>query len=140
MKISYFIILFFLSHLTLAQSPVGTWKTIDDETGEEKSVVEIYEKEGKLYGKVAKLIGPSEPDPKCDEYPSDDDRYQKSVLGMEIIRGLKKDGNEWEDGTVLDPEKGKVYDCKIWLEDASTLKLRGYVAFFFRTQTWYKVE
>ena len=59
---------------------------------------------------------------------------------MEIIRDLEKDGDEWEDGTVLDPEKGKIYDCKIWLEDNETLKLRGYVAFFYRTQTWYKVK
>ena len=140
MKISYFILLFFISHSALAQSPIGKWKTVDDETGKEKSVVEIYEKEGKLYGKIDQIMDLEEPDPKCEECPKNDDRYQQSILGMEIIRDLEKDGDEWEDGTVLDPEKGKIYDCKIWLEDNETLKLRGYVAFFYRTQTWYKVK
>ena len=140
MKISYFTLLFFMSHFALAQSPIGKWKTVDDETGKEKSVVEIFEKEGKLYGKIDQIMDLEEPDPKCEECPKDDDRYQQSILGMEIIRDLEKDGDEWEDGTVLDPEKGKIYDCKIWLENDETLKLRGYVAFFYRTQTWYKVK
>ncbi|MEM1134754.1 MAG: DUF2147 domain-containing protein [Bacteroidota bacterium] len=132
--------LLIISSLAYSQSPIGKWKTIDDETGKEKSVVEIYEKEGKLFGKIDRLIEPDEENPICEECPKNDDRYNKPVLGMEIIRDLSKDGEEWEDGTVLDPEKGKIYDCKIWLEDDETLKLRGYVAFFYRTQTWYKVK
>ncbi|MDW7695405.1 DUF2147 domain-containing protein [Flammeovirgaceae bacterium SG7u.111] len=123
-----------------AQSPVGQWKTIDDETGKEKSIVEIFEKDGKLFGKVMKLIDPEEENPKCDECEEDDDRYNQPVIGMEIIRDLEQDGEEWEDGTVMDPENGKIYSCKIWLEDEKTLKLRGYIAFFYRTQTWYRVE
>lgn len=130
----------FITGLAAAQSPVGKWKTIDDETGKPKSVVEIFEKDGKLYGRIAELLNPSEPNPKCDECPKGDDRYNQPVLGMEIIRGLQKDGDEWEDGTVLDPEKGKIYDCKIWLEDENTLRLRGYVAFFYRTQTWQRQQ
>ena len=54
---------------------------------------------------------------------------------MEFIRGMRKDGDEWGDGSILDPENGKVFDCKLWVEDGD-LKVRGYVAFFFRTQTW----
>ena len=140
MKIRYLAILLLFSYSTFAQSPVGKWKTIDDETGEEKSIVEFYMKDGQLYGKIAAIINPDEPDPKCEACPEDDDRYMKSVMGMEIIRDLEKNGNEWEDGTVLDPEKGKVYECKVWLEDENTLRLRGYVAFFYRTQTWYRVD
>ncbi|UZR94570.1 DUF2147 domain-containing protein [Chondrinema litorale] len=143
MKIQKLIILLnmlLVSTIALSQSPVGKWKTIDDETGEEKSVVEIYEKNGKIYGKIDQIIDPEEEDPICDECPTDDDRYKKKVIGMEIIRDLEKDGKEWDEGTVLDPEKGKIYDCKIWLEDENTLKLRGYVAFFYRTQTWYRVK
>jgi uncharacterized protein (DUF2147 family) len=64
-----------------------------------------------------------------------DDRKGKKVLGMDIIRNMVKDGDEWEDGTIMDPDNGKVYDCKLWVEDGK-LKVRGYVAFFFRTQTW----
>ncbi|HNA34041.1 MAG TPA: DUF2147 domain-containing protein, partial [Flavobacteriales bacterium] len=63
------------------------------------------------------------------------DRKDQPVLGMEIIRDMVKDDDEWEDGTILDPENGKVYDCKLWLEDGK-LMVRGYVAFFYRTQEW----
>lgn len=120
-----------------AQDIVGKWKTIDDETGKEKSVVEIYEKNGKYYGKVLKLFrGPDEDqNPSCKECDEDDDRYQQKVIGMEIIRGLEKDGNEYSDGGILDPANGQVYDCKLWIEEGN-LKVRGYVAFFYRTQTW----
>ncbi|MCV9388743.1 DUF2147 domain-containing protein [Reichenbachiella ulvae] len=120
-----------------AQDVVGQWKTIDDVTGKAKSVVEIFEKDGKYYGKVLKLFrGPDEEqDPVCKECDEDDDRYQQKVIGMEIIRGLEKDGDEYSDGTIMDPANGEVYDCKIWRE-GDQLKVRGYVAFFFRTQTW----
>ena len=127
--------------LTSAQDPIGKWQTIDDETGEAKSIVEIYEKDGKLFGKVVDLLTDSgEDNPLCEECPEKDPRYNQPILGMDIIKDLEKKGEEWEDGTVLDPEKGKVYDCKIWLADPQTLKLRGYVAFFYRTQTWKRLN
>ena len=118
---------------------VGKWKTIDDETGKPKSIVEIYEKDGKAYGKIVKLFrGPNEEqDPVCTE--CDDDRKNKKIIGMEIIRGMEKDGDEWEDGTILDPKNGKIYDCEIWRE-GDELKVRGYIAFLFRTQTWLKAD
>lgn len=118
-----------------AQTPVGKWKTIDDETGKPKSVVEIYEKNGKFYGKVIKLFrAPGEDqNPSCKDCSGD--RKGQKILGMEIVRGLKKDGTEYSGGTILDPKNGKVYDCKMWIENGK-LQVRGYVAFFFRTQTW----
>lgn len=122
-----------------AQDVVGKWKTIDDETGKEKSIVEIYLKNGKAYGKVVEILNPEKQDAICDLCADDDDRKNKKVLGMDIIRNMEKDGNEWEDGTILDPNNGKVYDCKMWVEDGN-LQVRGYIAFFFRTQTWYKVN
>lgn len=117
----------------------GMWKTIDDNTGKPRSVVEITDQGGRLQGRIVKLFrDPGEdPDPICDECP--DDRKDHKAIGLEIIRDLVRDGSEWADGTILDPENGKVYDCKIWLEDG-TLKVRGYVAFFFRTQTWLRYE
>lgn len=117
------------------QDVFGKWKTIDDETGKAKSVVEIYEKDGKAYGKIIKLFREpnEEQDPYCDK--CEDDRKDQRIIGMEIIRDMEKDDDEWEDGTILDPKKGTVYDCKIWVEDGK-LQVRGYVAFFFRTQTW----
>ncbi|MBX2842438.1 MAG: DUF2147 domain-containing protein [Flammeovirgaceae bacterium] len=138
-----FIVIFLnlgITGFSFAQSPVGKWKTIDDETGKEKSIVEFFMKGDKMFAKVNELIDPSEPDPICKECDKDDDRYNEKVIGMEIVRDLEKDGDEWSDGTVLDPENGKIYTCKVWLEDEKTLKLRGYVAFFYRTQTWYRVE
>ncbi|MGB0166578.1 MAG: DUF2147 domain-containing protein [Luteibaculum sp.] len=120
------------------QEIFGTWKTIDDESGEAKSLVEIYKQDGKAYGKVVKLFRkPTEiQDPLCNL--CEDDRKGQRVMGMEVIRGLEKDGNEWEDGTILDPQNGKEYDCKIWLDEENPDKLivRGYILFFYRTQTW----
>jgi len=125
-----------------AQAPiVGKWKTIDDETNEPKSIVKIFEKDGKYFGTIVELFRKpgEEPNPVCDECDSDDDRKDKPVLGMEILRGLEQDGDEYDEGTILDPGDGKVYDCKLWVEEGN-LMVRGYIAFFFRTQTWFKVE
>ena len=122
-----------------AESVIGKWKQVDDETGDTESVIEIYEQNGKIYGKIVKLFrGPDEdPNPVCDKCT--DDRQDQPLLGMEIIRGLQKDGDVYEaDKGILDPKKGKSYDCKIWLEDTNTLKVRGSIAFFYRTQTWYR--
>ena len=125
-----------------AQSVLGKWKTIDDETGKPKSIVEISQKDGKLYGTIVKLFREEgeDPDPICDDCT--DDRKDQKVIGMEIIRDMEKDGNEWDDGTICDPKNGKVYDCKLWLEDGNPNKLnvRGYIAFFFRTQYWERVN
>ena len=120
-----------------AQSIVGKWKTIDDNTGKERSIVEIYERGGKYFGKIVKLFRePGEdPDPICDECKGE--RKDKKVIGMEIITDMEfdQDDNEWEEGEILDPEDGKVYDCKLWVEEGK-LKVRGYLYFLYRTQTW----
>lgn len=122
------------------QSITGRWTTIDDDSGEEKSIVEIAERGGKFYGKVVKIfVKPGDdPDPVCKDCPSDDTRHNKKIIGMEIIRDLKKSGDEYADGDILDPEIGKVYRCKLWIE-GEDLKVRGYWGPFFRTQTWKRV-
>lgn len=127
------------SVIAIAQSPIGTWKTIDDKTGETKSWVEIYEKDGKLRGKVVKLLT------RPDDYRCTDcegSRKNQLVLGMDILWDMEKDDDEWEDGTILDPKDGTTYDCKLWLDedDPNKLYVRGYVLFFFRTQNWYRVK
>ena len=116
-----------------AQTVLGRWTTIDDNTGKPRSVVEITEENGRLIGRIIDLYEKEKRDKLCELCPGD--RKNKRVVGLEIIRDMVRTGNEWGRGTILDPETGKVYDCKIWLEDG-TLKVRGYVAFFFRTQTW----
>lgn len=135
----------FLFFVTLAfgqSSIVGKWKTIDDETGKPRSVVEIFEKEGKYYGKIVKLFrGPGEEqDPICEKCPGD--RKNQKIIGMEIITAMKYDAGdkEYEDGEILDPESGSVYDCKLWLSEAGHLKVRGYIMFLYRTQTWLPYE
>ena len=119
----------------------GRWTTIDDATGEVKSVVDIYKKEGKAFGKIVKIFREEgeDPDPVCTECSGK--RKGQKIIGMEIITGLEYDNknNEWEDGDILDPENGKEYDCKIWVEEGK-LKVRGYWAFFYRTQTWLKEQ
>lgn len=127
-----------------AQSPVGTWKSIDDDTGKERSLIEIYEKDGKIYGKIVKLFPfpDDDPNPVCDECDEDDPRYMKPIIGLEILQGLEKDSDkEWEGGEILDPKNGNVYSCYIELQKADKLKVRGYmgVALLGRTQYWYRV-
>lgn len=128
-----------ISQSALAQDITGKWTTIDDNTGKKRSVVEIYKKGDKYFGKVSDMyLEPHEPkDPICDLCT--DERKDQRTLGMEIIRNMVKDGVEYSGGDILDPENGKVYRCKLWVEDGK-LMVRGYVAFFFRTQEWVKMR
>jgi len=122
-------------------SIVGKWETIDDKTGEPKSIVEIYEKNGKFYGQIKELFikEGDNPDPTCDKCPADDPRKDQPTKGMVIIQDLVKSNDGYSGGTILDPKEGKIYTCKLWIEDGK-LMVRGYIAFFFRTQTWHRVE
>jgi uncharacterized protein (DUF2147 family) len=145
MKTIILSILLVFSFGLFAQSIEGTWVTIDDETNKKKSLVKIYKKsDGKLYGKIIKLYRtPSQDqDPICDKCT--DDRKNKKIIGMDIIRGLSytSDDKVWESGTIMDPAKGKEYKAKIWLDENNKkrLNVRGYVAFFYRTQTWAKID
>ncbi|NMM50468.1 DUF2147 domain-containing protein [Marinigracilibium pacificum] len=125
---------------TISAQVIGKWKTIDDETGEPKSIVTIYEEGNKIYGKVVEILNEDRKNAKCEECETDDPRYMKPIQGMVIIKDLEKNGDgEYGDGTILDPENGSVYRCKIWRE-GKTLKVRGYLAFLYRTQTWYPVN
>jgi len=139
--ISLFVFLSLFEFGNAQNTIVGRWKTIDDETGDAKSIVSIYEEGGKYYGKIDTLFRkPDEdPDPVCSKCPDDDPRKDKRMVGMVIIKDMVQDGDEWEDGTILDPKKGKIYDCKLWIEDGK-LKVRGYLFFLYRTQTWFPVE
>jgi uncharacterized protein (DUF2147 family) len=127
-----------LSLSAFAQNTVfGKWKSIDDKTGEAKSIIEITERDGKIYGKIIKIFttDPKQTDPICDKCPTDDNRYNKKIIGMEIMLDMKKEGDEYSGGNILDPEVGKIYRCKIWVE-GNELKVRGYLGPFYRTQSW----
>ncbi len=126
--------------MSQAQSAVGKWKTIDDETGEAKSIVEIYEKNGKIYGKVIDILNPAKKNAVCKECKGAD--KNKPILGLVILKDLAKDGNEWSGGQILDPNKGKLYKCTVTMDGKDKLNVRGYVGISLigRTQTWHRVQ
>lgn len=113
----------------------GCWRTISDEDGKVKSQVCLWEKNGKLYGSIKELYNPEEPDPKCTKCTGW--RKDKPIKGLMIVTGLKKSGDAWEGGYILDPKNGKTYKCKMWRE-GNKLRVRGYIGFLYRTQTWVK--
>ena len=120
-------------------SPVGLWKTIDDNTGKPRGLVRIIEVNGEYQGKVEKIFSKpgEEPDPKCEK--CDGARHNQPVIGMTILWGLTKQGDEYQGGEILDPENGKVYRAKMKLDgDEGKLGVRGFIGFslFGRTQTW----
>jgi len=121
-------------------SPLGLWKTIDDETKEAKSHMELYEKNGKVYGKVTKLLlKPA--DTVCEKCKGE--KANKPVLGMILVNGLVKSGEVWNGASILDPVTGKYYDCTIWLSetDENELKVKGkHWTGLSRTQTWYRIK
>ncbi|QTN27208.1 DUF2147 domain-containing protein [Rhodoferax sp. AJA081-3] len=123
-------------------SPVGVWNSVDDKTKELKSEIVITENAGVLSGKISKLLRKdAKQDDVCRECT--DDRKDKPLIGLEIIRGAKKaDGKDvWEDGKILDPENGKTYALRMTpIENGSKLEVRGSIAFFGRTQTWVRAK
>lgn len=124
-------------------SPVGLWRTIDDKSGKERSFVRVTEANGQLLITIEKLLRePGEdPNPICEKCPGE--RKNKPVTGMQIAKGLKKDGDVWSGGEILDPENGKTYKCKVWLEDKGRkLHVRGFigVSVLGRTQVWSREE
>ena len=125
-----------------SMSPVGAWNTIDDETNKPKSVVRITEKDGVISGTVVKIVDPAKQDSKCDECADDDPRKGKPVIGMTILTGLKKTGeNVYDGGQILDPKNGKTYNAKVTVIDGGKkLEMRGSILFFGRTQTWIRVH
>jgi uncharacterized protein (DUF2147 family) len=124
--------------LVAAESPLGRWNTIDDKTGKMRSQVEIYEQGGKLFGKIVGLSEPTDTQgkPKTCKACTGADK-DKPIVGLVIIKDLGPSGGRYKDGTIMDPEDGKVYKAEVWVEDGK-LKVRGYIGFFYKTQTWVK--
>ena len=136
-------LLVFTGHAFAQMSPVGLWKTIDDDTKKEKSLVRIKESNGVFSGTIEKLLDPqTQQDAVCDKCT--DDRKDKPVLGMTILRNLKAsdgDATVFEGGTIVDPNNGKVYRTRLKpVEDGKKLEMRGYIGPFYRTQVWLRVE
>ena len=124
-------------------TPAGLWKTIDDNTKKEKSLVRIVESGGVYTGRVEKILDTTAPpDAVCKDCT--DERKDKPVLGMVILRNLKQDPDDkeiWTGGDVLDPDNGKTYRARLKpLDEGKRLQLRGYLGPFYRTQVWQRVE
>nr|WP_315463775.1 DUF2147 domain-containing protein [uncultured Rhodoferax sp.] len=123
-------------------SPVGLWRQVDDKTGLAKSEIRIVEENGVVIARIEKRLDPAaKPDDKCDECK--DDRKGKPIVGLEIIRGVKKvEGKDvWDGGKILDPVEGKEYNARLTpIEGGKKLEMRGSIAFFGRTQTWTRIQ
>jgi len=123
-----------------ADSVPGTWNTVDEKTGKVVSEVELYEQGGKLFGRIVRLTEPNDAQGKpkvCTKCTGAD--KDQPIVGLVIVKGLGLGGERYKGGTIMDPDNGKVYKAEIWLE-GGTLKVRGYLGFFFRTQTWRKAN
>jgi len=138
------ILLTIISPLAAAElSPVGLWKTIDDNSGQAKGLVRIREINGRFEGRIEKIFPKAgdDPAPKCDK--CDGTRHNQAVLGMTILSGLTKQGEEYQGGEILDPETGKIYRVKMKLaEGGKKLEVRGFigVSLFGRSQIWLREE
>jgi uncharacterized protein (DUF2147 family) len=124
-------------------SPVGLWKNIDDTSGKPKALIRITESNGVLQGKLEKLFrgADQDPNPKCEK--CEGANKDLPILGLTFMWGLKKDGEEYNGGEILDPDNGKVYKSKLQLADGGKkLQVRGYIGMpmFGRSQTWLRQE
>jgi uncharacterized protein (DUF2147 family) len=133
----------FAANAAAQMTPVGLWKTIDDESKEEKSLVRIVEEGGVISGRIEKLlIPPTNPKGICDKCT--DERKDQPLIGLTILRNLKQDAEDktvWQGGEVLDPNNGKTYRARLQpVEGGKQLQMRGYIGPFYRTQIWTRVE
>lgn len=124
-----------------AASPVGLWRTIDDKTGRENGAVRILESGGALYGRIERITDPARASLAC--VKCSDDRKGKPLIGLDIMRGLKRGGDVWDGGTILDPETGSIYKSSLRLDDGGQkLVVRGYlgISLLGRSQTWIRAQ
>jgi len=122
-------------------TPVGRWRTVDGVTSKAKSVIAIWAQNGKLYGRIEKLIDPDprDPDPRCDR--CDGELKGRPLIGLRILWDLQKDGERWSGGQILDPENGKTYKCSITMEDnGRKLKVRGFIGLSLLGRTEHRLR
>jgi len=139
MKTYLSILLLLISVHLSAQSVLGKWTTIDSD-GVEKSIVEIYEQDKKIYGKIIDVLDANKKDALCEKCKGDD--LNKPIIGLNIIKNLTFDGDYYRNGTIFDPEKGKSYKCRLSIDsdNPDVLEVRGYIAFMYETQHWKRVK
>jgi uncharacterized protein (DUF2147 family) len=140
MKLTLSLVVFFIFQISFSQTIFGKWKTIDDETGMEKGIVEIYEKAGKVYGRIIEILEKEKKHFKCEMCEGED--KNKPLLGLNIIKGLIKKEDVYEGGKIVDPKNGKSYHCKIAFDGKDKLIVRGFIgiSLFGRSQTWIRYK
>lgn len=126
-----------------AATPAGLWKTIDDNTGKARGLIRVTNVNGEFKGTIEKLYQAhdEDQDPKCDK--CDGELRNKPVIGMTILTGLRQDGDDYENGKILDPESGRVYSSRAILDETGKkLEVRGYigVSLIGRSQTWIRAD
>ncbi|WP_299555793.1 DUF2147 domain-containing protein [Seonamhaeicola sp.] len=139
MKLFFCTILFFLVSSTLqSQDVFGKWRTIDGITDEAKSIVEIYEDNGKVFGKIVEILNPEQKGALCKKCFGEE--KNKPVLGLVLIKNMERAGKYYKRGTIFDPEHGKRFRCRLMLtQNPNILQVRGYVGFLYATQYWKRV-
>lgn len=131
----HIIILLFTTSQLSSQEILGKWENMNAE-GKVNSIIEIYKKDDEIYGKVDRIVKEEDRGRLCTE--CEGELKNQPIEGMELMKGLRKEGDEYVGGTIVDPKTGKEYRCKVWLdeENPNILKIRGYLAFFYKTKTW----
>ncbi len=121
-----------------AQSVTGKWYSVDSDTNEKISIIEVYQQNDKIYAKIIELVKEEDKGNLCDQ--CEGEKQNKPIEGMVILDGLKKDGDEWNGGKITDPENGSIYKCYIELVEKNKLKIRGYIGFSLlgRTEYWFR--
>lgn len=123
--------------LMLGQGVLGKWKIIKKETGETRSIVKIYEEDGEVFGKVIRIVNEAKRDKLCTKCKGED--KNKKLEGLVLMKHFhKEDEEEYVDGTIMNPDDGKIYRSKIWLDEdnPNLLNVRGYVGIFYKTVQW----
>lgn len=127
--------------LAAIDTPVGLWKTIDDETKQPRAFVRIVDEAGVLTGRIERILPPGKPDARCEQCT--DERKGQPVLGMAILSGLRRNGETWEGGRILDPSNGKTYQARVKLtDDGQRLDVRGFIGtpLLGRSQVWLREQ
>lgn len=138
---AFFLIGLAADTFSASTSPQGVWRSFDEDTGEAKSLIKIWEENGELKGQISTIFNPRTPNPTCGKCKGS--FKNKPIKGMIFLWGLEQRGAGWVGGSILDPTNGKIYKAKLHvIEDGDSMELRGFIGFSLigRTQRWERVE
>lgn len=142
LKLQYgmLMVIFILTTSLQAQSILGKWQTINEDTGKPNALIEIFEEDGEVKGKVLQILKDEDRDKICNNCSGH--LKDQPIEGLELMYGFERNGDEYSGGVITDPKSGKQYKAKLWVdkENPDRLKVRGYIAFFYKTQTWHRAE